>query len=122
MRLWKTLDEAQAFQICRHEHVEEFAFHACERMYRGYEHQRPQIPDESICELRYEDLIQDPQFQLRRIYEHLQLGDFSDVTAHLEAYLQTQREYRASTYRLEPQLEEKIRSRWGFYFERFGYE
>ncbi len=121
LRLWRALDEAQGFQIPRHKHLEQFVYEACERMYRGYQRQRPAVADEQIYELRYEDLVQDPISEIKKIYEHLQLGHFAAVQGKIEAFCNEQREYRPARYRLEPQLEERIRDRWSFYFERYGY-
>ena len=121
VRLWKALDDAQGLQVPRHEGLEEYVFAACERMYRGYVRQRPQIPAGSICELRYEDLVAEPARELRRIYQSLALGDFDHVQPHVEEYLRGRREYRAGRYQLPADLEEKVRRRWAFYFEMFGY-
>jgi omega-hydroxy-beta-dihydromenaquinone-9 sulfotransferase len=122
MRLWKTLDYDQGFQIPRHEHLEEFVFAACERMYQGFEKQRRQIPAESIIDVQYESLVDDPIGELRRVYETLHLGDFEPVRARLEADIRERREYQAGRYELPHDLEERIRARWQFYFENYGYD
>jgi omega-hydroxy-beta-dihydromenaquinone-9 sulfotransferase len=122
MRLWRALDEVQGFQIPRHADLEEYVFTACERMYRGYARQRDAIPPAQLVELRYEDLIRDPLGMIQHVYEHLQLGPFSRVYDALTSYLDSQQEYRAGRYQMDPELRERIRRRWSFYFERFGYE
>jgi omega-hydroxy-beta-dihydromenaquinone-9 sulfotransferase len=121
IRLWKALDEVQGFQIARHRELEEFVFTACERMYRGYAEQKDQVPAGQLHELKYEDLVRDPIGNVRQIYETLQLGDFAPVEEPLRQYLATHREYRPGRYQIDPELQARIRERWGFYFDRFGY-
>jgi omega-hydroxy-beta-dihydromenaquinone-9 sulfotransferase len=122
VRLWKALDEVQGFQIARHRELEEFVFAACERMYRGYADQKGQIPSEQLHELKYEDLVRDPVGNMKQIYQRLDLGDFGPVEEPLNQYLASHREYQPSRYRIDPDLQARIRERWDFYFERFGYQ
>ncbi len=122
VRLWKTLDYDQGFQIPRHEHLVEYVFQACETMYRGYENQRKHIAPENLHELRYEDLVQDPSSELSKIYDKLNFGQFEDVRPAIEAFMHGRRQYRAACYNLPADLEAEIRRRWAFYFERYGYD
>jgi hypothetical protein len=121
VRLWKALDEAQALQVPRHRDLNEYVFTACQRMYGGYSRQRQEIPPDALCELRYEDLIDDPMRVLRQVYDCLDLGNFEIVEPRIDAYLRGRAEYRASQYQLPADLEEEITRRWAFYFEMFGY-
>ena len=91
-------------------------------MYRGFKGQRDSIPADQLCELRYEDLVRDPIGQLRMIYEKLNLGDFDEVCAQMEAYAGAQKDYKTNKHELEPELKAEIRGRWSDYFERYGYE
>ena len=121
MRLWKALDEVQGFQIARHANLEEFVFTACERMYRGYAEQKRRIPEGRLVELKYEELIEDPLGNMARVYEQLDLGEFPRARESLVAYLDSHQEYRVSRYQIAPELQARIRQRWSFYFDRFGY-
>ena len=67
-RLWVSLDEAQGLQHPHHNDLDEYILATFERMYRGFNRQRPSIADNQICELKYEDLVRDPMQELRRIY------------------------------------------------------
>jgi hypothetical protein len=121
VRLWKALDEAQGLQVPQHNNLDEYVFAACERMYGGYSRQRREIPPEAICEVRYEDLVSQPARELRRVYEQLNLGNFTSVEPQIDVYLRGRGDYRASQYELPAELEQSIRRRWAFYFEMFGY-
>ncbi|HTQ40158.1 MAG TPA: sulfotransferase, partial [Pirellulales bacterium] len=91
-RLWVSLDAAQGFQHPHYRDLDEYVFSAFERMYRGFNRQRAAIPDNQICELKYEDLVRDPIGQLRRIYEQLELGDFEAVRPAMEKHVGGQKD------------------------------
>jgi hypothetical protein len=120
-RLWSALERIQGFQTPRYEHLEEYVLCCLERMYAGFERQRVALDESQICEIRYEELVRDPVGQLRRVYEHLRLGDFELVRAKVEAYAAAKREYRANRHELSPRLRSIIRQRWAAYFEKYGY-
>ena len=117
-----SLDWAQGFQHPHHRDLDEYVFSAFERMYRGFNRQRGAIPDNQLCELKYEDLVRDPIGQLRRIYQQLELGDFESVRPQMEAHVGGQKDYQTNRHELEPELRNEIRRRWSDYFERYGYE
>jgi omega-hydroxy-beta-dihydromenaquinone-9 sulfotransferase len=121
-RLWVSLDEAQGLQHPHHKDLDEYVLASFERMYRGFNRQRPSIADNQICELKYEDLVRDPMKELRRIYQELELGDFDTACAHIEAHVGSQKDYKTNKHELEPELKNEIRRRWADYFERYGYE
>jgi hypothetical protein len=121
-RLWPLLDAAQALQLPRNEHLEEYVFAAFERMYRGFESQRRALPSNRICDVRYEDLVRDPVPEMRRIYERLELGGFETMLPKLEAFVATQRDYQPTRHEeLEPEIKAEIRRRWGVYADKYGY-
>jgi hypothetical protein len=121
-RLWPVLDAAQGLQRPRNEHLDEYIFTAFERMYRGFEEQRPDIPPNRICDVRYEDVVRDPLGEIRQIYERLELGNFETMRPNLEAFVATQRAYKATQHEeLEPEIKVEIRRRWGAYAEKYGY-
>lgn len=121
-RLWMTLDETQGFQLPKNEHLDEFIFTAFEKMYSGFEKQRSQVDPSQLCEVRYEDLIKDPVAELRTIYEHLQLGDFSRVQPQIEAYVRERKDYQPNQHELEPAIVAEIQKRWAGYLARYQYE
>jgi len=121
MRLWKALDDAQALQWPKHQDLEEMVFSWLDKIYAGLEEQQPTIDPDHFLDVSYEDLVNDPRGEVRKIYEHLDLGDFSAMEPQLEAYLQSQKSYKPNKHELEPELQEKIRERWSRYIKRYGY-
>jgi hypothetical protein len=122
VRLWQSLDEVQGLQMPRHTHLEEYVFECLTRMYRGFEQQRGEIDPSHICDVRYEDLVQDPAAEVARIYRELELGDFGVVQDKIAAYIGQQKDYKTNKHQLDDELKAKIRARWALYFERYGYQ
>lgn len=124
MRLWRALDDVQGFYFPRYseEQHKEFVFECLERMYRGLEKQRAEIPAENIYDVKYEDLVKDPVGLVEKIYANLKLGDFESLRPKLEAFAAGQKDYKPNVHEFEPELKAEIRRRWSGYFERYGYE
>jgi DNA-binding transcriptional regulator YhcF (GntR family) len=59
---------------------------------------------------------------LQKIYQTLELDGFNEVKKTFEEYADSQKEYKKNKFSMEPELKEKIASRWKRYFERYGYE
>lgn len=121
-RLWQSLDDVQGLQVARHKHLDEYVFSCLERMYRGYNKQRTEIPAGDLYELKYEDLVKDPVGQCERIYSQLNLGNFEPVRDQIAAYMQSQKDYQTNKHQLDEATQAEIRRRWAGYFKRFGYE
>ncbi|MFV1965582.1 MAG: sulfotransferase [Pirellulaceae bacterium] len=120
-RLWHALERVQAFQYPRFEHLDELVFRAFERMYQGFDEQRDSMDPSRICDVRYEDLVQDPVAELRRIYQHLDLGDFAPVQGKIETYVAERKSYQPAKHELDAESRAAIGRRWSAYMERYGY-
>lgn len=121
LRLWKSLDRVQALQSFKDEGREEYVFECFERMYRGYESQRDQIPPGRLHELRYEDLVANPVEEMQALYDRLGLGEFESVRPRLEEYLKDHEDYRRNLHELPARTKDEIHRRWASYFARYGY-
>lgn len=124
MRLWRSLDQAQAFSLPRYDdaQLEEYVLTCFERMYRGFQAQESQMAPGHLVEVRYEDLVRAPMETVKRLYEQVELGDFEVAAKPLQEFVQSQREYKPNRHQLDPQLARRVEERWGFYFDRYGYE
>jgi hypothetical protein len=72
--------------------------------------------------VRYEDVVRDPLGEMQQIYERLELGGFENARPALEAFVSTQRAYKATQHEeLEPEIRAEIHRRWGAYAEKYGY-
>jgi hypothetical protein len=120
-RTWQALDAAQGFQIPHHKNLDDYVFNSLNRMYEAFDRQQAQIDPAHICQVRYEDLVQDPQGQLQYVYRHLQLGDFEYVRGGVEKFLARHRGYKVNRHELEPALKAEIDRRWSGYLQRYDY-
>jgi hypothetical protein len=91
-------------------------------MYGGFEDQRQRLPQDSVYDLRYEDLVADPVAEVEKIYSSLGLGDYSAVRDPLTEYVAGQKDYQTNKHPMDEGLKRQIRERWAGYFERYGYE
>jgi LPS sulfotransferase NodH len=122
LKLWRTLHFTQGFQMSEGSDLEEYIFECLARMYDGFGRQRSAIAGTDIIDIRYEDLVRDPIGELRRVYEHLNLGDFSVVEPQLADYATSKRDYQVNRHQLADALRDEIARRWAFYFQAYGYE
>jgi hypothetical protein len=93
-----------------------------ERMLQKYLQDKKLIPAGNLVEMKYEDLITDPQTEMKRIYSGLGLDGFSDSEAAFQNFIESQKEVKLSSYEISPDLKEKINQRWQAAFKEFGYE
>ncbi len=123
MRLWYSLNDVQGMHFVPFEldWLPEHIVSNFERMYAAYEVERDLIPAGRLVEITYEDLIANPVEKIRTIYEQLELGDYSKIRPSIQAYFESQKEYKKNVHHLDPQDLHMIETRWKSYFERFGY-
>ena len=122
IRLWRSLDEAQALRLAPQDELEDYIFRGYDHMYGGYFKHRNQLPADRLIEIRYEDLVQDQLGTLERVYTQLEFDGFDKVRPSLEQRLAGQPQYRTNTHTLDGPLLERINTRWKQYFEAYGYE
>lgn len=121
MNLWKRLFKDQGLQTPTFEGLEEFVFSTFSRMYDAFDADRELIPEGQFCEVRYEDLIENPLEQMRRIYEQVHLGNFEQAAPAIRQYFAEKSDYKTNRWSLAPEIREEIGRRWQPFIERYGY-
>jgi omega-hydroxy-beta-dihydromenaquinone-9 sulfotransferase len=121
MRLWQSLDEVQGLQMPRGRGLEEYVFECLTRMYRGFEDQRRRLDPAAIYDVRYEDLTANPVVEIGKMYQRLELGDYSVVRDRIAEAVEQQKDYKPNKHKMDDALKRRIRERWAAYFERYGY-
>ena len=123
VRLWKSLSEVQGFQVPHDDGgwMERSVLDNFVRMYECFEQDRDLIPPDRLVDIRYEDLVADPIGEMRRVYERLNLGDFSLVEPALREEIAGSKDYRTNKYTLPEDVADRVRGRWAPYFQRYGY-
>ena len=124
-RLWREMSFSQSLSkpTASGPALDETIFSMFEEMYARYFMDRTTIPHGHLIEVRYEDLVADPQATLALIYEKLDLGSFAQVAPHFASRLGEGKSHRASsvTAHLSAGEGDRIFQRWAMYAAEFGY-
>jgi len=91
-------------------------------LYNKYLKERKLIPNGNLTETKYEDFIQNPILELKKIYATLNLDGFNKSKKVLKKYVESQKNFKVSNYKMDDTVKEKIYKKWKFTFEEFGYE
>jgi len=122
LKMWRSLDATQGLQKPTPEPDKQYVLSCFEKMYRAFHRDRDSVPKENLLDIRYEDLVAEPEQTLRRVYQELDLGDFEPLEAPLKGWIeQHHRGYQVNQHALLPADEAAIHSRWAEYFDRYGY-
>lgn len=121
LNLWRRLYGFQGLQVPTFEGLEEHVLADYQCLFDTLQESRPLVSSSRFYELRYEDLVKDPVEQLRKAYQHLDLGDFERVVPAMERYLKGKAGYKTNRYELTAEQREKVTQRWGHVIRRYGY-
>lgn len=122
LRLWLSLDSGQAFQKPPVQTDRQYVIDCLRRMYDAFHRDRAALREDQLVDIRYEELVADPQRVLRSAYDQLELGNFDPLADPLQQWIdEHHRGYQPNEHHLPPADEALIRSRWNDYFVRYGY-
>jgi hypothetical protein len=124
VRLWRSLDLVQGLQIPRYsnEQLERSIVETLRQMYNGYLAQRESLGPDRLVEVRYEDLVVDPEAEMMRIYGQLHLGEWDDARRQtIGDFLRQRGDHRSQSALLDGDWARRIRTEWADYFSAFGY-
>ncbi len=122
LRLWKSLADVQGMQSLRDDAaLQQFIWECLNRMYAAFEAARAQVPPGHLIDVKYEELIAAPDATMKKIYDQLQLGDYSRVRDRIAERFANDREYKVNEHNIDPALEREVLSQWGEYARRYGY-
>jgi len=91
-------------------------------MHRQLDNARSMLTDANFHEVRYEDLVDNPTHEMRRVYERLGIGNFDAAQPRVEAFLEKRAGYRPSSQPLAKDWRARVAERWGPIIERYGYQ
>ncbi len=121
IHLWQSLYRKHGLQRPNFAGLEDFVLSTYTKLYQKLEEGRQHVDPSRFCEMRYEDLIRDPEGQLRRLYAHLELDGFDEYLPRLRRYLADHADYETNHYELTAQQRATIAERWGDVIRRYGY-
>lgn len=121
VRTWQRLSEDEGLQSPKHDGLEEKVLQRFAHMYEVFEDSKPRVPADNFCELRYEDLIDDPVAQVRQIYDRLNLNGFEEALPALQKRAEGMRGYKVNRHKLSDERRDQISQRWADYIGRYQY-
>jgi hypothetical protein len=76
-----------------------------------------------ICHVQFEKLERDPVHELRRIYQHLDLGGFDQAAGPVDGHIRKTRGYTKNSYPpLDVHLRDRITTQWSRSFQHWEYQ
>ncbi|MGD9817630.1 MAG: sulfotransferase [Desulfomonilaceae bacterium] len=121
-KLWRDSFAHVHLQTPTPDLVQETILSWYEELFALFERDRQLIGPESLVEIKYEDLDQDPITTLAHVYEKLRLSNFEEIKPCIEKYILSIKNYKKNTYDLTDEEKKLIASRWGKIFLRYNYE
>ena len=79
------------------------------------------IPEGNLVELKFEDFEKDAYGMTEEIYRKLDLPNFSESKAAIEAYLGKKKGYKKNCYKYEDATVCTVEENWGMALEAWGY-
>ncbi|MFM7428253.1 MAG: sulfotransferase family protein [Elainella sp.] len=110
------------FQTLSEAELEENILWIYRQLMQRFFDERSFIPASNLVEVKYEDLEADPIRELARIYDNLNLLNFTEVNPRFASYLNHQTSYRKNQYDLEPDLVRAIYQAWQFTIDQWQYQ
>jgi omega-hydroxy-beta-dihydromenaquinone-9 sulfotransferase len=121
IHLHKSLYRIHALQRPTFEGLDDKVLSTYVDLYRKLDEGRDLVDPSRFYELRYEELISDPEGQLRSLYEHLGLGGFEQFLPRLRQYFADRADYATNSYQLPAEQRAIVSDRWAEVIERYGY-
>jgi omega-hydroxy-beta-dihydromenaquinone-9 sulfotransferase len=121
VNLWRTLYQTHGLQTPTCAGLEAHVLETYTRMYQRLEEGKKLIEPRQFYELRYEDLVKDPPGEMKKIYDHFQLGGIEQYLPRLHEYLATIKGYETNQYDLTDAQRAAIAHHWGDVIRRYGY-
>jgi omega-hydroxy-beta-dihydromenaquinone-9 sulfotransferase len=129
VRFWRALFETQGCQKPKFgalaqnvPDIEQYVFDSMDLLYGNFFTQIAEIPPQNFCQVRYENLARAPVEEVARIFRELQFDSFEKFRPKLEAYVRGLEGYKTNQHRISRAQSAEVYRRWGWYFDRFGYQ
>ncbi len=101
--------------------LDKFVLEIFEGMYTKFYNEVDLIPKENFIEIRYEEFIANPVDEMEKIYDSLSLPGFNEAKPHIENYIERNKNYTPSKYKIPLEEKKRIFTRWQSIFEKMKY-
>jgi len=99
----------------------DFIFDTYENLYNKYQEDKILIPPSNLLELKYEDLIADPELSLNDMKKGI-LSDLKADNSKLRNQIKEHKNHKANTYTFEQSYIDKVNAKLGGLIEKQGYK
>ena len=122
VNLYEKILPLLSFQKVENKFMEDFILYAYEKMYRKFLSHKNDIPANQLFEISYNDFVSAPAEQLQKVYNQLSLGNFEAALPYLQKEITAVKNYKTNAYvTLDKGTKNIVTEKWGFMFERYGY-
>ena len=123
MHLYRVVLHNQSFQDLTVDDHKRIVLHNYERIMAAYERDKALIPEGNLVEVAYDEIGEGSEAMFTRIYKTLGLDSYEQALPHVQAYLKEIKNYKKNKFvPIEEEVVKAIQERWGFIFEKYGYD
>ena len=120
VNLWTKLAKTHGLQFPKGgPSLEEKVLRDFEEMYDAFCEDVKDIPQGSLCEISYDQLVAQPVETLEKIYKELGLQGFEEKKDDFTQFAATQKNFKKNKFEIAPEIKETIAKRWKKYFDRY---
>ncbi|HUT80406.1 MAG TPA: sulfotransferase [Candidatus Bathyarchaeia archaeon] len=91
-------------------------------LYVNWDEKIKDVPKENWVDIKYEDFIKQPFETIKKIYSDLKLTDCEESQERIQAYLDSEKDYKPREYTLTDELITQVNENCDHILKRFGYE
>ena len=99
--MWKAMYKSHGLQRPTYEGLEEQVFQNYLRLHARLEEAKAILEPRQYFSLKYEDLIRDPEGQMRAVYEHFQMSGFDEYLPRLRRLPRRAARHETNRYQLD---------------------
>lgn len=112
----------QFLQEFSDDEIEERILFSYKKTLERYLEFRDLIPKDQLTEVAYADLDKQPLEEMKRMYEHLNLGDYNAVEPAFKKYLESVKNFKKNKPIVIPEhILQRIHTDWKFAFDEWSY-
>jgi hypothetical protein len=122
-KLYTTSIETQVLSELTPEMREEMIMDNYRLILQKYLDERALIPEGNLVEISFDELTDDWNQTISRVYSTLGLPGFQEALPHFEKYMESVKGYKKNVFKPLPKdTMLRIEKEWGFSFKEWGYE
>lgn len=92
------------------------------KMHEKYFREKKLIPAGNLTEVRYENFVENPFDEIKRVYEELNLPRFEQAKENFKKFIAMQSEIKPHKYVIDDKLKKKIYNYFRFTIDKWGYD